>query len=667
MPDDSRRVTPRDLYDLRFVGDPQPSPDGARVAFVVQTAHEDENDYRSRIWLVETDGDGEPRPLTAGTKKDSSPRWSPDGTRLVFVSNRADDAPHLWLLDLRGGEARQLTTGKEPASDPVWSPDGARIAYVCHIGGEQPPEKDADAKTKRAWEGRVRVITRRKYKHDGDGFHDGGRDHLCVVPAGGGDRTQLTDGDWDDSDPAWSPDGARIAFCSYREEDRDAVSRSDLWTVPAAGGEPRKLTASEGEASAPAYSPDGGTIAFLGHDEGSAWAATNRVWTVPTDGSAPPRCLTRDLDRQVTPVTLHDQTTPSTPNRPEWSPDGGTIRFLVADGGNDHVYAVPVAGGDAARAIGGERVILGARGLSDGRVVFLATTATAPAELFVADGATERQLTHLNREWLATRDIPTPERFTVRGDDAHEVDCWLLTPPGFDPSRRYPLVLEIHGGPQAQYGNASFHELQVWAAAGYLVLATNPHGSTGYGVRFTEELRGHYGEKDTPDLMAALDAVIARGSVDEARIGVTGGSYGGFMVNWLVGQTHRFAAGITQRCVSNWVSDFGSSDIGTVSCVEEFGGPPWEAMETYLRLSPLTYAGNMQTPLLIEHQEHDYRCAVEQAEQMFMALKARNIPVEFVRYPNEGHAMSRSGQPHHRTDRLDRHLAWFARYMPNNA
>jgi len=390
---------------------------------------------------------------------------------------------------------------------------------------------------------------------------------------------------------------------------------------------------------------------------------TTRLWTVPADGSAPPRCLTVSLDRQVGNGTLHDQTIPETPHRPLWSTDGKAIRFLVTDGGNSHVYAVSASGGDAALAIDGERVIIGARPLADERTILLATDAVTPAEIFITDGMTERQLTHINRDWLASRDVRAPERFRVHGDDDHAIDCWLLTPPGFTEGERYPLVLEIHGGPQAQYGNAFFHEMQVWASAGYLVLFTNPHGSIGYGERFTEELRRHYGEKDMPDLMAALDAVIARGIVNETRIGVTGGSYGGFMVNWLIGQTDRFAAGITQRCIANWVSDYGTSDLSVLSAVEEFGGPPWEAMETYLRLSPLTYVGNIKTPLHIEQQERDYRCAMEQGEQMFMALKARDVPVEFVRYPNESHGMSRNGQPHHRVSRFTRHLAWFAKHL----
>ncbi len=663
MTEDSRCVVPNDLYALQFVGDPQPSPGGSHVVFVVTTADAAENDYRSRIWLVATDGNAEPTPLTAEAKKDTSPRWSPDGTRLVFVSNRADETPHLWLLDVRGGEARQLTHGKEPASDPVWSPDGTRIAYIAHIGGEHAPEPDADDTIKRAWENRVRTITRIKYKHDDDGFWDGGYDHLFAIPAESGERTQLTAGEWDDSQPAWSPDGSRIAFVSYRETDRDRVARSDLWTVPAGGGAARKLTESEGEASSPAFSPDGQIIAFFGHNEGNKWSATTRVWTVAADGSAPPRCLTTSLDRNVGNGTLHDQTIAETPHRPLWSTDGNSVRFLVTDSGNSHLYTVPTGGGNARCLLGDERVILGARQMSDGRMVVLMTDATTPAELFVIGGARQRQRTAINRDWLAAKGVRVPERFRVRGDDDHEIDCWLLTPPDFAEGERYPLVLEIHGGTQAQYGNAFFHEMQVWASAGYLVLFTNPHGSIGYGERFTEELRRQYGEKDMPDLMAALDAVIARGIVDETRIGVTGGSYGGFMVNWLIGQTDRFAAGITQRCISNWVSDYGTSDLSVLSAVEEFGGPPWEAMETYLRLSPLTYIGNIKTPLHIEQQEHDYRCAMEQGEQMFMALKARDVPVEFVRYPNESHGMSRNGQPHHRVSRFTRHLAWFAKHL----
>jgi len=666
---ETRRIVPHDLYDLQFVGDPQPAPDGSRVAYVVTTADaETGGKYTSRIWIVPTDGSTPPCPLTTGTAKDTAPRWSPDGTRIAFLSTRAEDTAHLFVLDLRGGDPRQLTVGCEAVSAPTWSPDGTHIAIVRHIGGALAPPKEADETEKDAWANRVRTITAAKYREDGSGFRDGGYDHVCVVSADSATAddkpVQLTHGDWDNTSPAWSPDGTRIAFKSYREPDRDANFRSDIWVVAATGGEARKVTRSAGQASAPAWSPDSTTIAYFGHDAGDAWAACSRVWAVDAEGGTPPCCLTPALDRRVSDgATLHDQPIPATTNAPLWTTDGRHVRFIVADGGNQHVYRASLDGSEVALVAGGERVILAVRSLPDDRLVLLATSPAQPAELFVSANGEERQLTETNAAFLARKDARLAERFTVQGSDDHVIDCWLLTPPGFDPAQQYPLVLEIHGGPQAQYGNAFSHEFQTWANAGYLVLYTNPHGSVGYGEAFTEALRLYFGEQDMPDVTAAVDAVIARGCVDTRRLGATGGSYGGFMVNWLVGHTDRFAAAITQRCISNWVSDYGSSDYSAIAAQQEFGGPPWEQMETYVRLSPLTYAGNIVTPLLIEHQEGDMRCAVEQAEQLYSACKRRGVPVEFVRYPNESHGMSRTGQPRHRTDRLERHLAWFARYL----
>lgn len=671
---ESRVVVPHDLYALRFVGDPQPSPDGSRVAFVVTEADAKAGkEYRSRIWLVPTDGSVPPRPLTAGPKKDTSPRWSPDGTRIAFISDRKDDTTHLYVLDLRGGDPRQLTTGRVGATNPVWSPDGTRICFVRRVGAELGPEKTADEAAKDAWASRVRVVTRAKFRVDGVGMWDGGYDHLFVIAADGGEPVQITAGDWDDREPAWSPDGTHIAFTSSREDDRETHSRNDLYIVAATAGVVTKLTASDGRVSSPAWSPDGTQIAYFGHHEGDRWAACTRLWEIGADGSAPPRCLTPHLDRRANAgATLHDQNLPATPHAPIWTRDGESLYFIAADGGNQHLYMAVRAVAQAVALTEGERVVLAARPLSSHSFVLLTTTATA--ELFVwtlnIDDAAqpsvaiiERQLTHTNADFLARKAIRAPERFRVRGADDHAIDCWLLTPPGFDPARMYPLVLAIHGGPQAQYGSAFSHEFQTLAGAGYLVLSTNPHGSIGYGEQFTEELRLHFGEKDMPDVMAAIDAAISRGYVDEGCIGATGGSYGGFLVNWLVGHTDRFAAAITQRSISNWVSDYGSSDFSAIAARAEFGGPPWEQMATYIRLSPITYAGAFHTPLLIEHQEGDLRCAMEQAEQLYMACRLHGVPTELVRYPNESHGMSRTGQPRHRTDRLERHLAWFARYL----
>ncbi|HEX5503701.1 MAG TPA: S9 family peptidase [Thermomicrobiales bacterium] len=683
-------ITARDLYALKFVGDPRVSPDGARVAFVVTTMDEERDDYRSRIWLAPADGSAPPRPLTAGDRKDTAPRWSPDGRRLVFVSSREprvrpagldedeEAKPQLWLLDLAGGEARQLTALKEGAGDPAWSPDGRFVVCTSRTGGEgdgdEEPAGGKRPRTKeeraRAKANRVRVIGTLKYKFDGQGFFDGKRRHLFVVEVDGPDGAappaprQLTDGDWHDGAPAWSPDGRTIACTSYREPDEDVTFRSDIFVVPAAGGETRKLTASRGSSAAPAWSPDGRTIAYLGHVEGEGAAATTRLWTVDADGGEPV-CLTADFDRDLGNSTLTDQTLPAGAAGPAWTPDGAALLALVSDGGACGLRRFPVAGGPPATLVGGERVVTAFSASADGaRLVFAATDPTAPAEICACDGAghDERPLTVLNRDFLASREIARPERLRFAGHGGDPIDGWLLRPPE-TPGAPAPLIVELHGGPHAQYGAAFFHEFQVLAGRGYAVFYCNPHGSTGYGERFAKELLRAWGEKAMPDVMAGVDAALARGGLDGDRMGVTGGSYGGYLTNWIVTQTDRFRAAVTQRSYCNSLAVFGVDDIGAISDVAELGGHPWELPDLYLRLSPIMYVANVTTPVLIEHQELDYRCPISQAEQWFAALKKRGVPTQFIRYPNESHGMSRDGQPKHRLARLDHNLAWFDRWL----
>jgi dipeptidyl aminopeptidase/acylaminoacyl peptidase len=700
-----RPIAIEDLAAIKLIADPQLSPDGTQVACVVTTLDSEADAYRSRIWLAPADGTGEPLRYTNG-RNDSAPRWSPDGTKLAFVSKRDDGGkegergakPQIWLLDTAGGEARRLTAVAGGASDPVWSPDGRRLAFLARVGGadegdgggeengekgEGPAAKGdgsgerGEGREERGKKSDVKVITEIRYK--ADGIHHllvgHGYKHLFVVDvpdaaadAGPAEARQLTDGEWDDATPAWSPDGQTLAFSSNRTPDRDLNNHADLWTVPVAGGEPRKLTETKGPSFAPAFSPDGATIAFLGHTNPEPYRryANVNLWTVPADGGASPRNLTGQFDRSLVTGVTSDLRAGSPAQYPVWAPDGASLYVPAIERGTAQIHRVDATSGAVERVVGGERGIMNFALAADGRrLAFTATEALRPGDLFVcdADGAGECRLTGLNDALLAGLDLSAPEHFVYTAPDGWEIDGWLMKPLGLAEGRTYPLVLEIHGGPAAQYGWAFFHEFQLLAARGYGVLFTNPRGSTGRGADFTIANRSRWGEEDYRDIMAGLDAALARGWADPARLGVAGGSFGGFMTNWIVGHTDRFRAAVTMRCVSNLLSFFGTSDIGFIFIAMQFETEPWEDVGKLLHYSPITYVKDITTPLLIVHSEEDYRCPIEQAEQMFISLKKLGRETELVRFPDEDHNLSRNGKPAHRAERLRHILRWFDKYL----
>src|SRR5262252_3359675 len=649
-----RAMTPQDITRIRFISDPQLSPDGRRVAFVVTMLSEDQDEYLSNIWVVDTAG-GEPRRFTTGPKRDTAPRWSPDGSRLVFVSERVPkQKAQLYVMPANGGEPARLTDLRHGVAHPVWSPDNARLAFVSRVGGWQEPEDEAERQKSKP----VRIITSLKYKYNSEGFTYDRRPHIFVVSANGGPPQQLTDGDFVDGGPTWAPDGSALTFTSARHEDRDYDNAADVWLIPATGGEPRRLTDTAGPVILPVFSPDGQTIAFLGHRYRHAAGHNIRMFTVPVAGGMP-TCLTPDLDRTCLPFF--------TSMTPQWSADGVWITFAIEDQGDVPIYRVRAAGGTMPeRIITGERQVTGLSRSQDGsQCAFTATDPVSPPEVFLchADGTGEKQLTDLNREWKTEVALARPERWRYERA-GFTLDCWVMKPYGYEPGQRYPALLNIHGGPHTQYGHNFFDEFQVYAAAGYAVIYTNPRGSQGYGEAFTRAVHDDWGGGDFADMMAGLDVALRQCSfIDPERLGIMGGSYGGFLTSWTVGHTHRFKAACSERAVNNIYTLFGTSDIGASFLEAQTGALPWDDMQWYIDHSPLTYAKNITTPLLILHAEDDLRCGMEQAEQLFTALKRLRKEVLFVRFPNENHEMSRSGKPRHRLERFRYILDWFAKYL----
>jgi len=663
-----RAVTADDLYRLRFVSDPQVSPDGSQVAYVVAWVDPDERTrYRSQIMLVPFDGSSAPRPLTSGRHRDSAPRWSPDGCYLAFLSNREKERPQLFVLPLQGGEARQLTSLGRGAGAARWSHNGDRLAFAAKVDVKEIAEQEGHTEEK-GKQPRVRIVTRVKYQADGEGLLESLRKHLFVVDVdGNSEARQITDGDWDDGEPAWSPDGRHIAFTSSRERDRDLTMLNDVWLVPSTGGRARRLTRHRGQASTPSFSPDGQQVAFYGHEQGWRYGARTELLCV-APGGGEVRSLSDSLDAELGNVALSDARDPFAAQPPHWLPDGRGLLALVSRNGSAAVWQFDAAGGEPRPLFEGPCEVASFSASRDGgRLACAMSDPLHPYEVFTGDASEQRQVTHENADWLESVDLQPVEPFSVTSTDGQQVAGWLMKPRGFAARKKYPLVLEVHGGPEAMYSWSFFHEFQLLAARGYGVLFTNPRGSKGYGEAFTARIFADWGNQDYLDCMAAVDAATSFGWVDAQRLGVTGGSYGGFMTAWLVGHTDRFAAAVATRGCYNFSSFYGTSDIGPTFGDYILGGPVYERSELYHERSPLTYAPRMRTPLLLIHNEGDLRCPMEQAEQLFVRLRRLGkVETELIRFPEESHGLSRSGRPDRRVERLERIVGWFDRFLTSD-
>jgi dipeptidyl aminopeptidase/acylaminoacyl peptidase len=650
-------MTPEDIYELTGAVDPRLSPDGATVAYAVWSVDRDANRYRSDIWLAAADGSSPPRRFTTGSKRDTAPRWSPDGSRMAFLSDRETEKLQLFVIAVAGGEAKRLTDLKEDVEDPAWSPDGSRIAFAARVPDAAYEEEDDRRR-------RPRRFRRLGYKRDDVGWIGDRRRHIFLVQADGSEKPrQLTSGDFEDSNPTWSPDGSRIAFASGRDDDWDLTEVSDIHVVDADAdaGEPEKLTAGGGGAEMPSWSPDGSRIAYLFTPGVLDYPRHTQIAVVPAAGGEP-EVLTGSLDRTCSPYPPLRE--------PAWV--GDSILFAVEDHGNHHLYTVP-AGGSAPPELrlAGERELFGYDHV-DGRLVFSANSPTSLEEIFVAEAGLDggRPLTDVGKAFASGRELPGPERFTAVSTDGTEVEAWIMRPADFERGTRYPVLLNVHGGPFTQYGNKFFDEFQVYAGAGYAVVYCNPRGSSGYSEAWgrainTQDDGGKpWGTVDYEDVMAALETALQRFDFcDPDRVGVMGGSYGGYMTSWIVSHTDRFKAACSERSVNQWVSFHGSSDIGGSFAKAYFGRYLWEDPDTQVAMSPATHAQNIKTPLLILHSETDLRAPIEQGEHLFVTLRLLGREVEMVRFPAESHELSRSGSPAHRVMRFEAILDWFERYL----
>ena len=647
----TRAFTGDDLFRLAGATDPRISPDGSHVAYVRMTADIMSDNEVPSIWLVDV-ASGRQTPLVAGRGSHRSPRWSPDGKRLAYVSSDGDGPPQLYILWLDSGRSVKVTGLPDSPDNLAWSPDGRSIAYTMRVPGEglklgKPPEKPEGAK----WADGLQVIDRVTYRADGGGYARPGYDHIFVVSADGGAARQVTYGNWDDTGPlSWSPDGRTIVFSANRRPDWEReANNSEVYAVDVAGGNVTPLTARNGPDHAPMLSPDGRHIAYLGYDDVNRSYEDDELYVMNADGSGV-RSLTAALDRSIDAVfwagnnQLYVAYDDHGSKRVARVGLDGSLR-MVADGlvPGTH-YDRPYTGGDFSVSAGG-------------KAAYTCGTTAAPADLCV-DG---RKLTDLNGNWLSAKALAPVRKLPVTAPDGRAIDAWLVTPPGLQPGQRAPLILEIHGGPNAAYGPAFSTDYQLYAAHGYAVLYTNPRGSTSYGEAFANLIDRAYPGTDYDDLIASVDAAIADGVADPNNLFVTGGSGGGVLTAWIVGKTDRFKAAATQKPVINWISEALTMDQTTFTSRYWFDRKPWEDPMSYWNRSPLSLVGNVRTPTLVVVGAEDYRTPVSEAEQYYAALQIRGVPTALVKVPGASHN-GLAARPSQSAAKAAAILAWFDRY-----
>jgi acylaminoacyl-peptidase len=650
-----RRFEPLDVFGLEYASDPQISPDGSQVAYVRNFMDVMKDQRRSNLWTIRFDG-SEHRPLTTGSRNDRSPLWSPEGKRLLYVS-ASDGGAQLYLRFMDIGETAKLTQLTESPRGLSWSPDGRWIAFSMLVPAEAEPLAEPPGKPEGAeWAPPVKVIQKMFYRADGAGYVKDGYSQIFVVPAEGGTPRQITRGAFHHGGRlSWAPDGKSIVFSANGSPEWEyEPGNSEVYEVTLADGALRQLTDRQGPDSAPVLSPDGKLIAYTGYDDRYQFYQVSRLYLMNRDGSGA-RLLTRGLDRDV--------------QDPWWAEDGKGLYFQYDDQGDSKVAHVTLDGEVRALAenLGGTSLDRPYAGGSfsvarNGNFAFTYSRPEHPADVAVGGrGAPVKPVTRLNQDLLDPKELGAVETIWYESShDRRKIQGWIVKPPGFDPSKKYPLILEIHGGPVANYGGRFAAEIQLYAAAGYAVLYTNPRGSDSYGEEFGNLIHHNYPGDDFYDLMSGVDAVLARGYVDPQNLFVTGGSGGGVLTAWLVGRTQRFRAAASQKPVINWYSFVLTADMNLFFYKYWFPGFPWENAEHYLERSPLSLVGNVTTPTLVITGEEDYRTPISESEQYYQALKLRKIDTALVRVPGASHDIA--DRPSQLIAKVANILAWFEKY-----
>ncbi len=647
-----RTFTGQDLFSLEMATDPQISPDGKWIAYVRKANDIMSDRARPSIWLVEV-ASGAQTPLVAGPGSHMTPRWSPDGKRLAYVS-ATDGAPQLHVMWLATRASARITGLPDSPGEISWSPNGTRIAYTMRVPGSgatlgKAPEKPEGAK----WAEPLQVIDKVTYRADGAGYLQPGFDHIFVVPADGGAPRQLTFGSFDDGGPlSWSPDGRTILFSANRHDDWDLHPvNSEVYALDVLSGAIKALTSRDGPDSSARFSPDGKLIAYLGFDDSKRGYDNVELYVMRPDGSGA-RTLTGKLDRSV--------------NDLRWA-GNGNLYISYDDHGEAKVARVTLDGRitPLAHGLAGDGLDRPYTGGSfsvspSGTVAYTGGNPLSPPDIFLADGKEGRRLTHLN-DWLGAKTLGAVRKLPVIAADGRSIDAWLVTPPGYVEGKPVPLILEIHGGPFSAYGPYFSTDNQLYAAAGYAVLYTNPRGSTSYGAEFANLIDKKYPGDDYGDLMSAVDAAIATGVADPKNLFVTGGSGGGVLTAWIVGKTDRFRAAATQKPVIDWSSFVLTSDGANFYSPYWFDKKPWEDPQHYWARSPLSLVGNVKTPTLVVVGSEDYRTPVSESEQYYTALKLRGVPTALVKVPGASHGGIAS-RPSQAAGKASAILQWFDRY-----